>query len=380
MTKLKYLTTFLILILTVISLVLGSFYLYSQKTLASLANEEPCTNELLIPSNQYKSKMADIIQLNKYNQICKSQVTDKLMIFSGMPNKLEKVSEAVINIQSKIYEITKYNLTPLIVLEPTFENTNISFNQLVSNEYNLIWDKYFSELNKLNPDLQAEWIFLPESNTPIWDQSNFNVSDFGLIVNQFGNNLKKYFPNNKLDLLFDSKSYNWNDKKWQKPSTQNFNQYLIKINKKLIDKLWLQGFPYSARKSELLPNSKKISETQISEYLNIEILKQSADYLGIKNIGINTGTFSQKYLSAKDKITLTNSDREKLQNNLVKTIQTLKNSNYQISVNLFLQNKLKTPEETNWSYLDTLESQELFRQFVYKLNLDMVQVSIFDNF
>ena len=162
----------------------------------------------------------------------------------------------------------------------------------------------------------------------------------------------------------------------QKPSNQNFNQYLTKINKKLISKLWLQGFPYLPRRSEIPANKQTI---RINDYLNIEILKQSADYLEIKEVGINTGTFSQKYLLAKDQINLTNDERENLQNSIIKIIQTLKNQGYTASLNLFLQNKLDTTEKTNWSYLDTPESIELYRQFIYKLNSNKIEISIFDS-
>ena len=374
MTKFQYFVSFLILILIIIATA-GSALFYYQKTSLSLSSEKSCTMKK-INFNISNSKITNLTQLSKYNEICKSQIADNLMIFSDIPNNLEKVSASIISLQSRIFEITKYNLIPLIVLEPTFENANISFNKLASTEYNAIWDKYFSELVKFSPNLEAEWIFLPESNTPIWDQSNFNISDFGLIINQFGNNLKKYFPNNKLDLLFDSKSYDWSDKKWQKPSNQNFNQYLTKINKKLINKLWLQGFPYLPRRSEMPANKQTI---RINDYLNIEILKQSADYLEIKEVGINTGTFSQKYLLAKDQINLTNDERENLQNSIIRIIQTLKNQGYTASLNLFLQNKLDTPEKTNWSYLDTPESIELFRQFIYKLNSNKIEISIFDS-
>ena len=393
MTKLQYCIIFTILFLTVVVISLSSFYLYKfskplsspkpnstkqMQALKTLKSNQSCIESKPLNLDLMNARNSTLTQLNKYNQLCGSQITDHVMIFNGIPSKLSEVKDSVISLHNQIDELVKYNLTPIIVLEPVFDTKNISFSELASNSYNLIWSEYFSELYRLNPALQAEWIFMPEINTPIWDQSNFKASDFGLIVNQFGASLKKFFPNNNLDLLFNSTSYNWNDKQWQKPLTQNFNQYLLKIDKKLINRLWIQGFPFASRKSESANKNQELN-IQLKSYLNTTFLMESANYLNIKKVGINTGTFSEKYRSIKDQIKLTNLNRQSLHDQTIQEIQNLKNVGYDTAVNLFLENKMQTPEETNWSYLGNLESKELFRQLVFKLDQSKVLLSIFDN-
>ena len=393
MTKLQYCVIFIILFLTVIAISLSSFYFYKfnrplssskqsstkqMQSLKNLTSNQSCIESKPLNLDLMNARNSTLTQLNKYNQLCGSQITDRIMIFNGIPSKLSEVKDSIISLHNQIDELVKYNLTPIIVLEPVFDTKNISFSELASNSYNLIWSEYFSELYRLNPALQAEWIFMPEINTPIWDQSNFKTSDFGLIVNQFGASLKKFFPNNNLDLLFNSTSYNWNDKQWQKPLIQNFNQYLLKIDKKLINRLWIQGFPFVSRKSDSVNKNEELN-IQLKSYLNTALLMESTNYLNIKKVGINTGTFSEKYRSIKDQIKLTNLNRQSLHDQTIQEIQNLKNVGYDTAVNLFLENKLKTLEETNWSYLDSVESRELFRQLVFKLDQNRILLSIFDN-
>lgn len=76
-------------------------------------------------------------------------------------------------------------------------------------------------------------------------------------------------------------------------------------------------------------------------------------------------------------------EREQTLDSIYTEISLLKDAYYEVTVNIFSENKLETKEGVDWSYwqaglYEQSDHRSLFTNFVYDLNQKDVKISIYD--
>src|SRR5690606_15193158 len=109
------------------------------------------------------------------------------------------------------------------------------------------------------------------------------------------------FPRAKGSVLLNATTYDPNDLEWNNGNYINLNQYLIGIERNLVDSVGIQGFPWV---SDAQKERKQIFDA--SEFLQPDIAIAAAQELRTRNIWFNTGSFGSKYTNDSERIVYVN--------------------------------------------------------------------------
>ena len=113
------------------------------------------------------------------------------------------------------------------------------------------------------------------------------------------------------------------------------------------------------------------------------LAEEAAKSLGTKKIILNTGSYRHKKADNGGAITITTDEREQTLDSIYTEISLLKDAYYEVTVNIFSENKLETKEGVDWSHwqaglYEQSDHRSLFTNFVYDLNQKDVKISIYD--
>lgn len=316
-------------------------------------------------------------QLSKYQEICGSKVADKIMVFTQIPSNINSVQPLVNEIVAVLKEFRAYGITPIVVAEPTDGDVQISFTQFAKGVYNPVLDQYFASIKNAGvTDTQmGVWVPFPEANIPTWNSVGSAPADFGLLINNYSSSLKKYFPSTNVSVLMNYTSFDPSDKGYSSPNIFNYDEYLKNIKPGLVDSFGIQGFPW-VETNRASDNS--VNDPQI--FMQPANTMRAANQLGVGTIWFNTGTVSSKYTQSPSlRVNVSAIDRQVINNNKLKVFDQVKNAGYKIWVNEFVQDKSNTAEQTNFSYLQTAQDRDVFKDFAKKLGDRGVSLSLFDS-
>ncbi len=332
------------------------------------------------PLNLSHAKSAPIKKLATYQQACHSYVTGTMMTFVGFPVSQASVSKQAAQVVATLKDFSDHGVKPLIIAEPTDYDTgnNIDFGQVAAGGYNQWLDKYFSAIKAagITDKQMGIWNPFPEANLPYW--SNNQPQYFAPDVNIYVSYLRKYFPQAQTSIMLNSATYETTDFNWQNGEYDSLLPYIKGITPGSITYAGMEGFPW------IPPAGGNGPILNAADFLNPDIISEAADYLHVKNIWLNTGTFSDKYtLDATRKASLTINQRQSVLATVKTQAMILKKKGYSVSVNMFAQNKSHTSEETNWSYWGIsgpFDSQAtpVLTQFIAQLGQEMIDFWLFD--
>ena len=265
--------------------------------------------------------------------------------------------------------------------EPTnyADGVNISFSQFAAGQYTPWVNDYFEDLRADGVTSQeiGIWNPFPEANLPYWN--NNQPRYFAPCMNVYISALHKYFPTAQTSVLLNAASYQTTDFNWQNGNYVSQLPYLKGITPGSINYAGLEGFPWVPPQGQ--------TTTPIlnaAAFLNSSIISEAADYLGTKDIWLNTGTFFEKYALDPTEIAyLSPQQRAAILTTVDGQAQTLAKQGYSVSVSLFSQNKINASEETNWSYWSNSQpfssrSTPVLTQFISELNKQGVGFWLFD--
>jgi hypothetical protein len=343
------------------------------KTIAQ-SNIGICANQAKI--NLTPSTSPFLTQLSKYQNICNSKVASKMMIFTQIPSSKSTIQPKVDELISVLKEFDQYGITPVVVAEPIDNQNMLSFVDFAAGKYNPTLDTFFQSLKNsgLTDKQMGIWVPFPEPNIPAWNSVGSKPSDIPAIINNYSSSLKKYFPNTHVSVLFNSTSFDPSDKAYSKPKTTILDEYITGINAGAVDSFGMQGFPWAPPKS--LGGE---SSYNANNFLRPDIAMRSAKILGTNQIWFNTGTFATKYSLPSAKVTVSPSERMAINNQKISVFEQVKNAGYKVWVNEFVEDKSATAEETNFSYLNSKEDSEIFKDYVNKLSAKAIDLSLFDS-
>lgn len=320
-------------------------------------------------------------KLATYQQACGSFVAGRFMIFTDMPKDNNEAANMAANMATQLKEFHAYQITPIVIVEPTASWGLIDFREFKAGLYTDWLRSYFLALR--NQGIGAEemgiWVPFPEPNAPLWNREGFAPEEFGQLVNIYASQLKAVFPTTEVSLLFNSTSYDALDVEYANGEYASFLPWLQTIKPGMVDSFGIQGFPWLPRATT--PGA---GITNPNEFLNPRLLTEAANQLNTKKVWLNTGTFYSKYTQNSDQtIFVPASDRKAIASGIAKLAEQLKNQDYQIWVNIFAEDKSETAEATDWSYwknpTDTDNPHRtVFMDFIRKLHQAEIPVSLFD--
>lgn len=319
-------------------------------------------------------------KLQNFQEACHSSVTDTSMVFIGIP-----ATEATARLQAKqdsalFKDYAAHGIRPVVIAEPTDYSTgdNIDFADFAAGKTLPALLVYFDELKASGVQGQSLgiWNPFPEANLPYW--KNNKVEYFAPSVNLYISTLHKQFPGVQTSIMLNSATYETTDFNWENGDYTSLLPYLKGISPGTINYMGLQGFPWVSAKggNGLILNA--------SEFLNPQLISEAADYLKVKNVWFNTGTFSTKYaLDPERRVDITPEQRKAIFATVLEQVGELQGQGYSVSINIFAQDKSKTPEETNWSYWDNSDPfssphTPVLTEFIHDLSDRKANVWLFD--
>lgn len=320
-----------------------------------------------------------ISQLQEY---CESFATNTQMIFIDMPNSEVAASRLGLKVSKTLKEYSKYGVKPIVVIEPVTDWGLVDFQEFNEGLYTPWINSFFVRLKGegITDEQMGMWVPFPEANLPYWNKNDTEPNIFGKNVNIYAKILKTHFPQTEVSILLNSVSYPSLDENWENGKYVSLIPYLSDLDKTLITSFGIQGFPW--RSPTTTKNPVYIYDP--SEFLNKEIIVEAANFLNVKNIWINTGTFRSKYSNNPEQLVTVNAkDRGDILNAILLEAVQLRDSGLKISIHLFSENKSETPEATDWSYFskDSTPNDNniyILKEFIYKADQEDIDFWYFD--
>ncbi|HSX36367.1 MAG TPA: hypothetical protein VLH84_05540 [Patescibacteria group bacterium] len=320
-------------------------------------------------------------KLEVYQQACHSFVTGTMMVFVGMPVSQATALHAAEQDAAMLKQFAHYGVRPLVTAEPTDYTTgvNIDFGQFAAGKFTIWLNVYFQSLKAagITDQQMGIWNPFPEANLPYW--ANNQPQFFAPDVNIYVSTLHKYFPKAPASIMLNSATYQTTDFNWQSGEYDSLLPYIKGITPGSIAYAGLEGFPWVSPAGGTGPI------INAAEFLDSALIGEAADYLGTKNVWLNTGTFSKKYaLDPTQLATVPPQQRKEILSTIDQQALILQKQGYRVAVNLFSQDKSKASEETDWSYwsgkqpFSSLDTPVL-TDFISELNQQKIDFWLFDN-
>jgi len=290
----------------------------------------------------------EIVRLDEHQKVCKSFVTDEIMTFALMPKDKTEAVKMADTMAIALKEYSKYGIKPLVIIEPEASWGLIDFLEFERGFYNPFLTLYFNQLraNGITDSMMGTWVPFPEANTPLWNKQNSTPKDFVGCINIYLGILRSYYPTAKTSILLNSATYPNEDTNYLKGEYVSLIPYLDGIKPGLVDSFGMQGFPWSPAKGE---NEREVNDIRV--FLPSRLLEEAADKLAVKEVWINTGTYSTKYTNNADiTVYVAPEARKAILKEIITLGKDLQAKGYTVKVNLFNEDKSETAEATDWSY------------------------------
>jgi hypothetical protein len=311
-------------------------------------------------------------QLAVYEQSAGGALAGGMMIFTETPTTISNAQSSARDTANRIANFAKYNLIPVIVMEPTNSGATLNFTSYRNGAYDTVLNTYFSTLKNIgvSDKNMGMWVYFPEANMPEWGP--VDVANYAANVTKTIQIQKKYFPASLSSILLDAESYPAGSTDWSNGSYISLSPFISAIPRGLVDSFGLQGFPWAPPS-----NQRGDASYNSSIYLNSAIAADAASRLGTSSIWLNTGTFSTMYANNRSQIVnMGPSQRQALLNGVFAQASKLKQSGFGVSVNLFSEDKSRTSEAIDWSY-KTAEEKNVLSNFALQLHQSDIELWLF---
>lgn len=354
------------------------FALLRKDEVSILEESDSCSDESARTGTDESSEI-HVQKLAEYEAACQSKAVDSLMVFTDMPISSEEAIAKAAEMTTILREFETYGISPIVIVEPDSSWGLIDFEEFQTGFYDQWLRDYFEQLklNGVSNSMMGLWIPFPEANQPFWN-NNESRETFALNVNQFLRIQKEFFPESEGGFLLDSAVVSAAGD--AAPRIPSLLAYTRLIDTELVDVIGLQGFPFIAP-----PQSGERDITEAEAFLPQRQINEFAEQLGTKRLLINTGTFRKKITPAPEgsTINVSASTRQTILRSLSDHLENLQNDGFELTVNIFSENKLDDGEQTDWSYWESGSAEsstqtQLFINLMASLNSAGYNTAIHD--
>ncbi|HYH74766.1 MAG TPA: hypothetical protein VD735_02280 [Candidatus Saccharimonadales bacterium] len=317
-------------------------------------------------------------KLQQYQELCGSQATNRMMLFTSFSDNNTAAGDAA-KMAAQLKTFAAAKVSPIVIAEPYVGDGPMSYKTYLSGAYDAGMNTYFQKLKDagVTDQMMGLWVPFPESNTPLWNNKDTEPRDFSLSVNKYVSTMKKYFPKAKASVLLSATTYDPNDLEYNNGDYISLVPYLQEITRGSIDSIGIQGFPWvsnaQAQRREIF---------KAAEFLQPELAIEAARELRIRDIWYNTGSFAAKYTQDDDRrVNITANERKAILADILTTAESTQDyqqNEYRVFVNLFSEDKSEAGEATDWSYFQSTESKTILKDFLTKANDRGVPVTLYD--
>lgn len=321
--------------------------------------------------NPHLKKLAD------YQKVVGGFVGNQLMVFLNMPESAANIEGASYYIANTANEFAKFGITPIFVIEPYGDNGQLDLGRIKNGDYVAKLDSLFSLLKWARWLTEDKlWLIVPypEINTPAFNRANFVPTDLPILVNQYFDVVRKYYPNARWGLLLDGKSYDVN-KTWGQGEYKSYAPYVTGIKPGYISTFWVQGFPW-------VSSDGSIKSYDPNVFLPISLAKESANLLSVNKIWFNTGTMKRSYPWSP--VNTSAEERQSMVNGIINQWNSLKNQGFDVMIHIFAENKFQMGEWVDWSYIENASDwvlsphEAVFASFVSQAQNSNLNTGIYD--
>lgn len=332
------------------------------------------------PAHKGLSKSADrqLQKLAEYEQLCGGIAANELMTFAPMPTTYAEATTFANTLAKQLKEFSRFSISPLVVFEPSAARPAI-LAELRAGRYDGVLAGYYKALQQagIHDAHMGTWVLFPEGNTPAWRTTD--SGEFAANVTALARLQKQYFPTSRVSVLLDSHSYPSNDTDWSDGKMTSLVPYIKNIPHGLVDRFGLQGFPWVAP-----GDNAAVARLKTNDYLPAGLAKEVAEYLGIREVWLNTGTFRRMHAGMAGEVTMDARARGTLLAGVAQAAKALADQSFHVRVNVFSENKAKVAEGVDWSYWQTGgvhadgSHADVLDMFLRTLRLGNIGVSLYD--
>ncbi len=318
-----------------------------------------------------------LTKLAEYESVCGGAFADHSMFFAGMPADMSQVADQASYVAGVLRQYANYGIKPMVVLEP---QKGMDLHAYAGGAFDEPMQAYFAVLKNagITDTTIGQWVLFPEANIPEW--GNTNPNDYAANVTRTAQMLKGNFPAAKVLLMLDSKTYPSDDAAYLQGKYASLVPYVQNIPKGLVDSFGLQGFPWAAP-----ANTNWDSLDDAAVFLNHSMAEEAARVLGTSNVWFNTGSYNVYYANSPDqRVVVTTERRQATMRGVTSQITALKNKGFNVSVNIFAEDKSAVSEARDWSYWpagnpSASSHVEIFKRFIADMNNSSISVGIYDS-
>lgn len=320
-----------------------------------------CAAEDMIPGLA-QGKSNGLTELAAIQDICQSSAISGLMIFADIPTLASAKSTAQ-GLATTLKEYYHFGITPIVVIEPSSAGKLIKLTDITAGKRDKQLDALFRELRwaGVTDEMIGTWVPYPEINTPAWDARGWKPEQFPGMVSRFFAIMRKHYPDVRGSVLLNAMSYDPSDTDWSNGQHASFAPYMKGFPAGTIQSFGLQGFPWKPPKSK----SAQTPLLEAAEMLPSSLASSAAEMANVHDIWFNTGTFGSKY-SGREQVELSADDRERILTGILADASGLKHKGYEVSINIFAEDKTDTDENTDWSYGNLSDPANRLRNTIKK--------------
>jgi hypothetical protein len=346
------------------------------KTVANPPKKDPKHPDLALSVDPSLRKLAE------YEQVYEGAVASTLMVFAGLPTNSAEAQVDAMDMSTKLQEFARFNIRPLVVMEPTANGAPVNINDYAAGKYDAVLTEYYNNLKShgVTDAMMGTWVHFPENNIPEWGSTDAELFKKNIV--KAGKLQKSVFPKSKLSILLNTQSFRSDDLERNYGTFSSLLPYVRGLPQGMFDSFGLQGFPWVSEANA--PEQHKLLKP--AQFLNANFAREAAKALGTKNIWFNTGTFGRMYTQDQAKlVTYSPQQRQAIMQDVLAQVKVAQRGGYNVSVNIFAYNGERTGEATDWSYWHTGQSNEeapgrlVFKAFAEQLEGNGGDLWLFDS-
>lgn len=348
-----------------------SFFSLPQKDTEVSSEKVVCSNRPVVARSATNDPQLKAIP--DYEAACGSRFFDQMMLFTNMPISDNSAIELADSMTKRLKAFSTHGITPIVIVEPDSEWGLVDFHEFATGIYDPWIKTYFKRLasNGVTLDQMGVWIPFPEPQLPTWN-NNADPDDFAHSVNRYFRTLRAQYPGANTAILLDSMVGD--------ESASQLVAYTRLVDESLVDIAGIQGFPWHPSDE----GDTRAAVTSASEFAPAYMLEEVAKSLGTKEVLINTGSYRHRKAENGGEVAIPTAERNQILTSIVYEAHLLKNAGYDVTVNVFAENKLDTKEGINWSYWPAGKNGDstqtvMFTHFIRQMTDKGVKISLFDS-